>query len=62
MSNMEKHFKMKRSNIRRIIGGGLLLTATLLVACSDDLSNGRYADGRLHLKLSFNDAATQWKD
>ena len=49
--------------MRRELFSGLVLTAMMFAACSDDLDNSqRYNDGLLHLKLTFNDPKGQWAE
>lgn len=49
--------------MKRELLSGLILTAMMFAACSDDLDNSqRYNDGLLHLKLTFNDPKGQWTE
>ena len=49
--------------MKRELFSGLILTAMMFAACSDDLDNTkRFDDKLLHFKLSFNESQGQWTD
>ncbi len=49
--------------MRRELFSGLVLTAMMFAACSDDIGNSKqFDDGLLHFKLAFNESQGQWAE